>query len=109
MTQARTDAEKEARRMPMAELLPRLQAEVPTAWRMAEIVGRWVWITFDSKPDKPTRDVLKVLGFRWNHRRGAWQHSCGVESISSKGDPRARYWTAPVAGLTVAEKDALSA
>jgi len=43
----------------------------------ARVVGRWVWIKFDSKPDADVRQGLKEMGFRWSRRRGQWSHSCG--------------------------------
>lgn len=43
----------------------------------ARVVGRWVWIKFESKPDADTRQALKDAGFRWSRRRGQWAHNCG--------------------------------
>ncbi len=40
----------------------------------ARVVGRWVWIEFDSKPDAEIRQALKDFGFRWSRRRGQWSH-----------------------------------
>jgi len=46
----------------------------------ARVVGRWVWIKFDSKPDAEIRQALKDFGFRWSRRRGQWAHNCGHSS-----------------------------
>ncbi|MCK5581804.1 MAG: hypothetical protein KAJ18_11095 [Candidatus Omnitrophica bacterium] len=46
----------------------------------ARVVGKWVWIEFDSKPNTETRQALKDFGFRWSRRRGQWSHSCGHSS-----------------------------
>lgn len=57
----------------------------------AEIVGKWVWITFPAKPEKDIRQALCNAGFRWIDRRGAWAHACGNYSRHSKADPRDKY------------------
>ena len=44
----------------------------------ARVVGRWVWIQFDSKPDAELRQALKDFGFRWSRRREQWAHNCGL-------------------------------
>ena len=46
----------------------------------ARVVGRWVWVKFDSKPSTETRAGLKAMGFRWSRRRGQWAHNCGHSS-----------------------------
>ena len=46
----------------------------------ARVVGKWVWIEFDSKPSTEIRQGLKDMGFRWSRRRGQWSHSCGNSS-----------------------------
>ena len=43
----------------------------------ARVVGKWVWIKFDSKPPAKIRQALKDFGFRWSRRRGQWSHNCG--------------------------------
>lgn len=58
-----------------------------------EIVGSWVWCSFDHKPDQSVRDSLKQLGFHWNHKRSVWQLA-GRRSFGSKEDSiiiRAKY------------------
>ena len=46
----------------------------------ARVVGKWVWIEFESKPSEAIRQGLKDMGFRWSRRRGQWSHSCGHTS-----------------------------
>ena len=46
----------------------------------ARVVGKWVWIEFESKPCAEIRQALKDFGFRWSRRRGQWSHSCGHSS-----------------------------
>ena len=43
----------------------------------ARVVGKWVWIEFESKPGADVRQSLKDIGFHWSHRRQQWSHSCG--------------------------------
>ena len=43
----------------------------------ARVVGKWVWIKFESKPSAEVRQSLKDFGFRWSRRRGQWAHNCG--------------------------------
>ncbi len=57
----------------------------------AELVGRWVWVTFDSKPNAEIRQELKDFGFRWSPKRGKWAHNCGHPSRSSTGNPWLKY------------------
>lgn len=57
-----------------------------------EVIGRWVWLTFKSKPDKSVRSELLAVGFRWSQRRGAWAHNCGRPTRPAKGySPREKY------------------
>ena len=59
--------------------------------QIAEVVGRWVWLTFQAKPDEALRSELKAFGFRWVPRRGRWAHNCGHPSRSGVQDPRQKY------------------
>ena len=43
----------------------------------ARLVGRWIWLKFQSKPNAEIRQSLKDFGFRWSHRRQQWAHNCG--------------------------------
>jgi hypothetical protein len=61
------------------------------------VVGRWVWVFFDEKPDEAVRKVLKDFGFRWSARRGGWAHNCGTPSRSaSKSSPFEKYEVQPI-------------
>lgn len=58
----------------------------------AYVVGKWVWASFEAKPDEQTRAALKALGFRWNKARKTWQNPCGHFTRRAKGyDPRDKY------------------
>ncbi len=46
----------------------------------ARVVGKWVWIKFESKPSAEIRQALKDFGFCWSRRRGQWCHNCGHSS-----------------------------
>jgi len=65
-------------------------------FHQAEIVGRWIWISFDEKPSDTIRQKLKDYGFRWIKRRGRWAHNCGHPSKRGKIDPRFKYGHIPV-------------
>lgn len=58
----------------------------------AELVGKWIWVSFDEKPDRQLRRTLKDFGFRWSKRRGKWAHNCGHPTKSaSLSDPWEKY------------------
>lgn len=60
----------------------------------ARVVGRWVWIKFESKPSAKIRQALKDFGFRWSKRRGQWAHNCGHTSKPARSyRPWDRYKT----------------
>lgn len=40
-----------------------------------EIIGAWVWASFDTKPDEETRYALKCMDFHWNKKRECWQYA----------------------------------
>ena len=72
----------------------------------ARVVGRWVWIKFESKPPAEVRQALKDFGFRWSRRRGQWSHNCGRPTKPARGyKPWDKYQTISVdeayAGLAV--------
>ena len=58
---------------------------------VAELVGCWVWVSFDAKPDEDIRKVLKAAGFRWVRKREKWAHNCGRPCRSSKSNPWDKY------------------
>ena len=80
-------------------VLERLREDAPEAYALAEIVGRWVWVSFADKPGADVRNALKNLGFSWNKRRECWQHPCGHPTKSSPGDPRFKYGSVPASAL----------
>ena len=60
----------------------------------ARVVGRWVWIKFESKPNAEIRQSLKDMGFRWSKRRQQWAHNCGHSSLPARSyRPWDRYQT----------------
>lgn len=62
----------------------------------ADVVGRWVWVRFDSKPEQALLDEMKAAGFRWVRDRGEWAHNCGHASKRGTGAPRFKYGSIPV-------------
>jgi len=73
----------------------------------ARVVGRWVWILFESKPSADIRQALKDFGFRWSRRRGQWSHNCNHPTKPARGyKPWDKYQTVSlddaITGLAVA-------
>lgn len=68
-----------------------------------DIVGRWVWVRFATKPDAETRNRLKAAGFRWVKSRGEWAHNCGYHSRHGNCNPRRKYGVMPVSEVNVNE------
>ena len=86
-----SEARKRNRTLPTPTVLQRLQASLPDVYRLAEVVGKWVWVSFSEQPAAEIRQQLAQLGFHWNRDRQAWQHPCGQFSLSSPGDPHEKY------------------
>ena len=84
-------ARKQNRTLPTPKVLSLLHRQLPAAYRLAEVVGKWVWVTFKEQPAAEIRQQLAQLGFHWNRERQAWQHPCGQFRLSSSGDPREKY------------------
>ena len=72
-------------------MLNLLHTQLPAAYRLAEVVGKWVWVTFKEQPAAEIRQQLAQLGFHWNRERQAWQHPCGKFSLGSQADPHEKY------------------
>ncbi|HTY88865.1 MAG TPA: hypothetical protein VMB80_15475 [Candidatus Acidoferrum sp.] len=73
-------------------LLALLRAETPDFFKLAEVVGQWVWIQFAGKQPKEITSRLAELGFHWNNARQTWQHPCGtLADERATHDPRKRY------------------
>jgi len=89
------DAEtrKQNRTLPTPKVLNLLHTQLPAAYRLAEVVGKWVWVTFKETPTAEIRQQLAQLGFHWNRERQAWQHPCGKFSLGSQADPHEKYST----------------
>ena len=63
----------------------------PDLYRLAEVVGKWVWVTFKEQPAAEIRQQLAQFGFHWNRERQAWQHPCGQFRLHSVQDPHQKY------------------
>jgi hypothetical protein len=86
-----SEARKANRTLPTPKVLTLLHQQLPAAYRLAEVVGKWVWVHFKEQPAPEIRQSLAQLGFHWNRERQAWQHPCGQFSLSSSGDPHEKY------------------
>ncbi len=95
-----TEARKQNRTLPTDKVLAMLQQQDRRLWELAEVVGKWVWVSFSEQPAPTVRQTLAQLGFHWNRARQAWQHPCGQFRLSSSGDPREKYPTNHPAELT---------
>ena len=82
-----SEVRKQNRTLPTPKVLTLLHQQSPTAYRLAEVVGKWIWVTFKEQPTAEIRQQLAQLGFHWNRERQAWQHPCGQFSLSSASDP----------------------
>ena len=72
------EARKKNRTLPTPKVLNLLLNSLPDVYRAAEVVGKWVWVTFKETPAAEIRQQLAQLGFHWNRERQAWQHPCGL-------------------------------
>ena len=86
-----SEARKQNRTLPTPKVLNALFTSLPDVYRIAEVVGKWVWVTFKEQPAAEIRQQLAQLGFHWNRDRQAWQHPCGQFSLSSSSDPHEKY------------------
>ena len=57
----------------------------------AEVVGKWIWVSFTQKPSKEIIQALRDFGFHWSQRRQSWAHDCGHKSYPSQGNPWDKY------------------
>ncbi len=78
------------------------EANIPTLQQVVDfckehgfsgsVVGKWVWLFFEEKPEEAIRKLLKDFGFRWSSRRGGWAHNCGHPVRSAaKSSPFDKY------------------
>jgi hypothetical protein len=80
------------RSLPTERILELLRRWMPRQYELAEIVGRWIWLTFPEPPDEQVRGQLSQFGFHWNNTRKCWQHPCGQFATEGSGaDPRQKY------------------
>ena len=74
------------------QVLDLLRQWLPEQLNLAEIVGKWVWVTFPKPPAEKIRGQLSQFGFHWNNHRKCWQHPCGQFATEGSGaDPRQKY------------------
>ena len=81
------------RQLPTERVLELLRSKMPEQYGFAEIVGKWVWVTFGEIPSDKIRAGLSQLGFHWNNVRKCWQHPCGHLRERGTQDPREKYGT----------------
>jgi hypothetical protein len=86
-----TDARKKNRTLPTEKVLSLLQQQDRRLWELAEVVGKWIWVSFSEQPAAEVRQTLAQLGFHWNRTRQSWQHPCGQFRLASAGDPHEKY------------------
>ena len=88
-----TEARKQNRTLPTEKVLALLQQQDRRLWELAEVVGKWIWVSFSEQPAPTVRQTLAQLGFHWNRTRQSWQHPCGQFRLASAGDPHEKYPT----------------
>jgi hypothetical protein len=82
----------ENRALPTEKVLDLLRQWLPTVYNLAEVVGKWVWVTFPEQPAEQVRGQLSQFGFHWNNSRKCWQHPCGQFATEGSGaDSRQKY------------------
>ena len=86
-----TEARKKNRTLPTEKVLNLLLNKQPEIYRLAEVVGKWVWVTFKEQPAAESRQQLAQLGFHWNRERQTWQHPCGQFRLRGFQDPHEKY------------------
>ena len=101
-----SEARMQYRTLPTPKVLTLLHQQLPAAYRLAEVVGKWIWVQFKEQPTAEIRQTLAQLGFHWNRERQAWQHPCGQFSLSSSGDPREKYSSYHPAAVRRSKKQA---
>ena len=101
-----SEARKANRSLPTPKVLSLLHQQMPAAYRLAEVVGKWVWVQFKEQPAAEVRQQLAQLGFHWNRDRQAWQHPCGQFSLGSAQDPHEKYSSYRPAAVRRSKKQA---
>ena len=83
---------EENRALATEKVLDLLRHWMPCQYELAEVVGKWIWITFTEQPAEQVRGQLSQFGFHWNNVRKCWQHPCGQFATDGSGaDPRQKY------------------
>ena len=100
------EARKQNRTLPTPKVLHALLTTLPDVYRLAEVVGKWVWVRFTEQPAAEIRQQLAQLGFHWNRDRQAWQHPCGQFRLSSSTDPHEKYSSYRPAAIRRSDKQA---
>ena len=94
---------EENRALATEKVLDLLRQWLPTVYDLAEVVGKWVWVTFPDQPAEQVRGQLSQFGFHWNNSRKCWQHPCGQFATEGSGaDPRQKYGSHFAADLKAA-------
>ena len=94
---------EENRALSTDKVLDLLHQWLPTVYDLAEVVGKWVWVTFPEQPAEQVRGQLSQFGFHWNNSRKCWQHPCGQFATEGSGqDPRQKYGSRFAADLKAA-------
>src|SRR5205814_125018 len=57
------------RKLSVEKILEKLRRWMPDQYALAEVVGKWVWISFSEPPAERVRAELSQLGFHWNNTR----------------------------------------
>ncbi len=81
------------RKLSVEKVLEKLERWMPAQYELAEVVGKWVWISFPEAPAERVRAELSQLGFHWNNVRKCWQHPCGETLPRGQQEPREKYDT----------------
>ena len=79
------------RKLSVEKVLEKLERWMPEQFKLAEVVGKWIWITFPEPPIERVRAELSQLGFHWNNTRKCWQHPCGDTLRRGQQEPRDKY------------------
>ena len=79
------------RQLPLEKVLSVLRRWMPRQYELAEVVGKWIWISFPEQPVERVRADLSQLGFHWNNTRKCWQHPCGQTLPRGQQDPHQKY------------------
>jgi hypothetical protein len=79
------------RQLPVERVLAILKRWLPKQCELANVVGKWVWITFPEPPPASVRAKLSQLGFHWNNARKCWQHPCGQTLLRGQREPNEKY------------------